>query len=285
MSTLRSLTIGMTLVCASAAISGCYTGIHSQQLTGETDDVKGLRYYLPAPLLVVDEIAPGKYDARVEFSIDRSKVFSVQPTQYMATSSATIEFNDDGTVKSFQLDQDSSDIPAAFVEGLRDLELKKLELEKAALDEAKKNAESGKPKSAARAAAAAAGGREVCVYRIDGPNPVTEMTTPCRKVIAGKDPNNTGAGEPGAAGATIDLSADEQQVVVSRSEGPLGSADWNKLTLLKTDRKPVADADKQAVRAAAQIVEGQIRLPVQTLRERGVATVSFENEEFSVPTS
>lgn len=264
------------LVGHCALLAGCYTGIKGRQLDSEADAKEGLRYFLPAPLLVVDEIAPNKYDARIEYSLDRSRVFAVQPTQVLATSTATIEFNDDGTLKSFQLDQDSSDVPAAFVEGLRDLELKKLELEKAALDAATAKAEKGAAAAGAARAARAEGTRTVCIHRIHGDQP----TAPLECELVAVTATGTGGGGDGAAPATAAIVDDGTHVIISGA-APLGTSDRSGIAFRRG--AAVLPADRSAaLRDQATAVDGKLVLPLAALRAEGVTHVHFEGEDYVV---
>ena len=263
------------LGCLLLAQAGCYTGVRGSQVTKPDADEEGIRYFLPAPLLVVDEFAPGKFDARVELTVDRSKTFTMQPTQVLAASTATVEFNADGTLKSFQLDQDSTEVPAAVVAGLKDLESKKLELQKAALDEAAKQAAGG----GAAVAAANAGTRRVCVYRVNGTQPAAPMG--CSEVAVAS--SGDGVSPAPATGATIKLSVDGSRLVISKAGKQLGTADRAKLTFIGNNGQKLSDVAALPLRQAAAKNGATLELDVATLRQHGISKVTFESAEADVP--
>lgn len=116
------------LILASLAIlllTGCIAGIDAVQVAN--DKTNGLRYFLPVPVLVIREYK-GQVDAEIKMAVDRKQEYAVQPYTWLGTSESTIEFNDDGTLKSFTLNQDTSEIPDAAVQALKDIGVKELDL-------------------------------------------------------------------------------------------------------------------------------------------------------------
>jgi hypothetical protein len=166
------------LLCLLAVVSGCQTFISAKEATGANADAEGLRYYLPAPYLIIEQAADAKWDARLELGVDRSREFYVQPKAIFAKVNTIISFNDDGTLKSFKLDADSTAVPSAVVAAAKDVELKRLELEKAALDEAQKKKD--EKKGGTGALVNVAGARAFRIYRVEGErvvgNPPQEPT-------------------------------------------------------------------------------------------------------------
>lgn len=134
----------LTLLCFTASLlSGCYAGIRAGEVETGTKSVEGLRYFLPAPYLIVEKTAKGQVDASIQYLADRSRVFYVDPIVVLASQKAEIELNPDGTLKSFKLEQDATPVSTAVVEGVRDVAVKKLDLEKTAAEERAKRAASG----------------------------------------------------------------------------------------------------------------------------------------------
>ena len=299
--------IGATMLIGSLS-SGCYTGISAKQVTlaggGSTTEVdkagkktgrfldnsqtEGLRYFLPAPVLVVEQIDKGKYDARVEFTVDHSRVFAVQPTETLASSTATIEFYPDGTLKNFQLNQDSTEVPAAVVKGLQDLETKKLDLQKAAIDKA---AEA----SAARIEkgplpAAPEGARKVCVYRIDGPKltPAPDLDGNCNALkVLPEEPAGQGEGLAAKASKlSATLSPDRSTVVIAFAGRELGTNDANDIVFMKGKIALQKEADQAALRGALLTgAGGTLVIRSQLLRDHGVTRLRFGKDYASVPKS
>lgn len=137
----RSAVIMVTfaLLCCCGG-SGCVTGIKAREVAGR-DAGNGLRYFLPAPYLVITEAAGGQWDATIKYGVDRSREFYVQPTAFFAVAKTEVEFNEDGTLKSFKLNGDTTAVPGAVVAALKDLELERLKLEREAIAARKKAAE------------------------------------------------------------------------------------------------------------------------------------------------
>lgn len=152
--------------------SGCQTSIVAKEATGANADADGLRYFLPAPYLIVEEIGDSKWDAHLELGVDRSREFYIQPKAVFAKGNTVISFNDDGTLKSFKLDADSTAVPSAVVAAAKDVKLKQLELEQAALDAAQKKKDDAKAKKDTKAASLnlkpVVGKRAFAIYRVKG---------------------------------------------------------------------------------------------------------------------
>lgn len=244
------------LLAATAVLgSGCYTGLVAIQVPQEgSAKIEGLRYYLPRPHLVLEELPGDKWDARVVYVIDRSREFAVQPTQVLAKVNATIEFNDDGTLKSFQLNQHSGDVPESFINGFKDVAVKMLELEKAAADEELKAAEGDGtgtpgPPSAAKKDGVPAGGKEtrrLYTYAINGSDAI--------KWTASKPIATMELGPPTKPEPKLKLakSSDGKQVVISLSGEPLGTADLDKLAFFDASGKPIKAPDKAVLATKAK---------------------------------
>lgn len=112
---------------APLLFTGCIAGIDAVQVTNEENETPGLRYFLPVPVLIIREYK-GQVNAEIKMAVDRKLEYSVQPYTWLGTSESTIEFNDDGTLKSFTLNQDTSEIPDAAVQALKDIGVKELDL-------------------------------------------------------------------------------------------------------------------------------------------------------------
>ena len=113
--------------------SGCYSTITAGEVKGNANP-DGMRYFLPAPYLVVTELPENKWDAQLNTAVDRSHEYYVQPQTVFAKGTAEVSFNDDGTLKSFKLTSDATTVADAVVTATKDIELKNLELQQDALD-------------------------------------------------------------------------------------------------------------------------------------------------------
>lgn len=168
------------LILLGLLTSGCYAGIRAYEdcVNKEVppscqDAPAGLRYFLSVPYLIIEERPNNQWSARVELVVDRSREFTLQPYAFLAKSTATVQFNPDGTLKSFQLDQDTTDIPEAVLNGLKEVQLKRLELEKAALDKRVADAEAAakateKPGAAGKGVVLQGAERKAYMLRIEG---------------------------------------------------------------------------------------------------------------------
>jgi hypothetical protein len=121
------------LLATALTSGGCMTRVTAREVTSDDDD-HGLRYFLPAPYLVIREGPNKHWDAEIKMGVDRSREFYVQPNAVFAAANTEITFNDDGTLKSFKLNGDSTTVPAAVVAALKDIELEKLRLQKEAME-------------------------------------------------------------------------------------------------------------------------------------------------------
>jgi len=143
---------------------GCQSGITAREVDQSKEgETPGIRYYLAAPYLVIEEQAGPKWDARLELAIDPTHEFAVEPYTRFAASTSSIDINADGTIKSFKLNQDGTTVPSALVTSLKDLELKRLEIEQ------KKTEARQRPVSGTKVTAmGAAGERSFHIYRVQG---------------------------------------------------------------------------------------------------------------------
>lgn len=123
--------------------TGCATWITARE-AGHDDDADGLRYFLAVPYLMVQQGQDGKWDASLQTLVDRKREFTIQPHNLLGKNKTEITFNDDGTLKTFALTQDTTAVSDALVTALGTVAAKPLDVEKTALDakltEAKANA-------------------------------------------------------------------------------------------------------------------------------------------------
>jgi hypothetical protein len=179
-------------------VTGCYAGVRGGEAT--KDDVKGLRYFLAAPFLIIEEQPNDRWTARIELGADRSREFAIQPWTVLASSTANVEFHPDGTLKSFKLEQDTTKVPEAVVNALKDVQLKRIELEQAdlerRLEEAKKTDAKREGEGEVRGEA-----RRVYVYKVHGTTLVPKAGQVVVRVPAPEAPARIGGG--GGAGRLV----------------------------------------------------------------------------------
>lgn len=272
-------TVKRLIVLSMTLTTGCYTGIVAKEVPHE-DVQDGMRYYLPAPYLVITELPKKRWDAQVKFMLDRSKVFTVQPTSHMAKASATIEMNADGTMKSFQLNQHSGDVPEAFITGMKDLTVKALEIEEARYKPSEEEAEDeetgGGPDSAAKTKGAApTEPRRVYVCKIEGAKPIEGGCSPLAVL-------ELPPAEPGALKVEIKLTEDKADVVLSRKK-PFGSNEIRDLVFLKTGKKAVTEPDLTVLRAAVRLHDGKFLIKKKDLDAKKVVTIVMGDQTLDIP--
>lgn len=116
------------LLLATVSVGGCYTGVRAREAKAD-DVVQGLPYFLPAPYLEITELPGNRWDAQIRLAADRGRTFYLQPKTIFAKNDFDITFHPDGTLKTFKLDQDATAVSEALVTALKDIELRRLELE------------------------------------------------------------------------------------------------------------------------------------------------------------
>jgi hypothetical protein len=163
-----SIRRALLAIASALTLSGCIAGITAGELTPANDSPDGLRYFLPATYFVVEQTAQGQWDAHLQAVVDRSREFYVQPYAYLASGKTTVEFHPDGTLKSFRLESDSTAVPEAAINAVKDIQLKREELKR---EEIARRASAGftaKDKQVMSRGDEGAGDRPVFIYKLDG---------------------------------------------------------------------------------------------------------------------
>ena len=252
---------------------GCYSTITAHEVT---DDPKaeGLRYFLPAPYLIVEESSGNRWDARLELAVDRSREYAVQPRTYFATSNAEVSFNSDGTLKSFKLTQDSTTVPEAMINALKDIGTKTLDLQQSTTSPPPKG-QGGAGKGAKASAEQAS--LHAYVFRIDGEQLIP--VAPACISVTGTTTGPQALDAPKGAAPQVQL---DQGAQVYRLKGPAGGAlaqdDIDRLVFYSfsgSKNQPLPASDNQLLRSAATIQDGAIVIPVAQVQQKRVAAVSL----------
>lgn len=144
-------------------LAGCYAGTHGGPIHS-TPHAKGIRYFLPSMYLVVQQDPAGTLTASFEVMADSSKEYYVEPFIILARQNVDIILNADGTLQSFKLEQDGTPVSTAVVAAVKDVALKKLDLEQAAAGRAARAA----PPARADGDRVPARVSRVWMFRIDG---------------------------------------------------------------------------------------------------------------------
>jgi len=272
-------------------VGGCYAGIKAYEVTNEAD-APGLRYFLTTPYLIIEEQPNDRWTARLELGVDRSREFAVQPYTILAKSTATVDFHEDGTLKSFKLEQDTTKIPEAVVNALKDIQLKRIELEKAALDrrlkEAEAEGEAAKGKAAllregAVAAEVGAETRKVYIFRVAGTRAIAMDAVPAAEMKV-PSPAQVGITEA-PAGTLTALSAviEEGNLVIAGTGRGLGQTDIRDTHFIKADGQVVPDDVASTLRRQMTVQSQKLVIPVGTLRTASVKRVAIGTAEATVP--
>jgi hypothetical protein len=259
-------------LCATA--TGCYSGITAVETS--TGNEPGLRYFLPTPYLIVEELENNQWDARIELLVDRSREFTVQPYAVLAKSTADVEFHPDGTLKKFTLDQDTTEVPEAVVSALKELQLKRLEIEKDVLE---KKAEKAKKDSGGDAGRPVnrAGGRSVRIFKIAGEKLVpTNGATAEVLLTQSAGPVDS---DPAANVLRIDIQGDVVLIRPPESKPPFGQPDVNAAKFFDAAGNAVEGIDVQFQGGDAPA----LKVNLQSLREKRVATVAVGTFAGEIP--
>jgi len=264
-------TLKLLLVFMILSLVGCATGITAKQC--ENGCESGLVYYLPAPYLVIEELPGDKWNAKIEYMTDTSREFSVQPYQIMASSTSFIEFNSDGTLKKFQLDGDATEIPQAVVEGIKEVGLKQLELEKAATD---RKLQEAKESSAKGDNGIKGDQRHISIYKVEGSS-LNKLD------IAG----SLAVPKPSKPKQTIKGKSDDakKNIVIFGVPDKLSEVDIDKLVFLKSGNKPVKGTTVSAIKAKISFQNGDIVIPFDVLRSNGIAKITHKKHDGEVTIS
>ncbi len=310
MKTNLNIMLKLLLTLMITVVTGCVTGINATRSPADAECKRkkcepGLVYHLPAPYLVVEQLSGNKWDARIEFMVDQSKEYTLQPYQMMASSSSTIEFNPDGTLKKFQLDGDATEIPDAVVKGLQEVGVKRLDLEKEKSESESESELSGASIEKGDDAPPKTGKRwSLSMYKIHGdciepitiisPNMPALIKSPCKpiddKPIEGKGhvvtliPPDSEPAKQEIKGALDDA---KENFVISGTLAKLKAEDVDHLVFLKSDDTPVSGTtttsilisiDPDAVKRSGKIV-----ISINRLRSNKVGFIVLGKIKLEVP--
>ena len=147
--------------------SGCVAGTRGGPVQGRHANAAGLRYYLPALYLVVQQTPEGVLSTSFEVMADSSQEYYVEPFVILAKQTVTFKPKD-GMLQSFKLEQDSTAVSTALVSALKDIEVKRFEI-----DKAKREAEAAAAAASARPARSERDGNagrqsSIWVFQISG---------------------------------------------------------------------------------------------------------------------
>ena len=282
------------ILAAAAASWGCYAGVNAREATvspaprevlGEgtkQDPPPGLRYFLTAPYLIIEEQPQGRWAARLELGVDRSREFAVQPYAILASSTATILFHTNGTLKSFKLEQDTTKIPEAVVDALKAVQLKRIELEQAALDRQLKEAEEGKAALLRDGAAPPVDpeDRRVLVYRVVG-SEVSPMRVDARVKVPKAEAAPTSGRADGLSGLAMKIEGDVAEL--SGRNRPLAQTDIGAMQFVRADNQAVSDEVARKLRGDTKVRAGKLVVPVASLRSASVKRIAIGTAEVEVP--
>lgn len=100
---LAALTLISLLVAACSITSG------TEVLPGHENKVQGVRYYLPKPILIVQNNT-----ARVEFIPNTDRVFALHFGAFLAKNNSEVTINTNGTLGVLKANLDSTDALASI---------------------------------------------------------------------------------------------------------------------------------------------------------------------------
>jgi len=176
-------------------LTGCVAGTRGGPIYSNNAKAQGIRYFLPAMYLVVQQAPEGTLSTSFEVLADSSQGYYVEPFIVLAKQNVDITLNPDGTLQSFKLEQDGTPVSAAVVTALKDISLKKLELEQAAAE-----AKAGATSASARSERDLESTRrsKIWVFQVSGSTATRITAAPPSVVVPPKPPSPGGSGPSGA---------------------------------------------------------------------------------------
>lgn len=276
----RHCIFGALMLLAAMNGLGCISTITAHQVTDDSNE-DGLRYYLPAPYLIVEQATNGQWDASLQLGVDRSRSFTVDPKTYLATSTATVSFNTDGTLKSFSLSQDATTVSSAVVTALQTIGTKVIDAQAANTPKPGGTTTTPKAKEGAADAAPEPAPNSSCVqasvYRIAG----TELIPVTPSPLQFGFPTVSAGGSPAAAASAalkvqVDPTGDYQ---IARSDGQaMTQEDVNRLTFFISEgakRVPLPADQAAALRGKASLKDGAVTLLKKDAQDAQVQAVAL----------
>jgi hypothetical protein len=183
-----------TTACAWLALllTGCVAGTRGGPIYPENTKAEGVRYFLPAMYLVVQQTPEGILSTSFEVLADSSQEYYVEPFIILAKQNVDITLNPDGTLQSFKLEQDGTPVSAAVVAAMKDISLKKLDLEQAAAE--------AKAKAGGKGASERPESRRsnVWVFQVRGRTATRITAVPPAVAVPPQPPSPGGSGASGA---------------------------------------------------------------------------------------
>src|SRR5262249_27053284 len=278
---LTTVCLFTTLICSGLVVYGCYAGIKAVEVASSQDSsTEGLRYFLPAPFLIIEQQTDERWIAKLELGVDRSREFTLQPYTVMAKSKAEINFEADGTLKSFKLEQDTTQVAEAVVNALKEVQLKNLELQNQALDKRILEAKTKSPGLEGKEAAL--GSRKVEIYRIKGTELISagspiELRIPVppppprRDEVASADPTKL----------IVNLS--EGKVIVERPGAPLELKNIQDMRFFKPNGDPATNNTDLQTKFTYVVEKKQFVADQKAVPEILGGKISIEKAEGPVP--
>lgn len=276
----RQMVAPAAMIILALMLTGCVAGTRGGPIPSNSAKLAGIRYFLPALYLVVQQTPEGALSASFEVLADSSQAYFVEPYIILAKQNIDITLNGDGTLQSFKLEQDGTPVSAAIVAAVKDISLKKFELEKAAAE-----ARSGTPSASVQDD----GGRasKMWVFQVNG-GTATRLTGVPQTVAVPSKPTSEGSGATGAiegkfsvtiGGSAAGSPVREKKLSADRTTAP------DKAWLVAYKGHPFTEEDVKDRRVEihnvkpehVKIEKGVLRLSIGGIEGDG-ATVKYEGE-------
>jgi len=271
--------ISVSVPCALAILAtGCISGVRGGEVV--TGQEEGLRYFLAAPYLLVTQTGDGQWDARLELGVDRSREFALVPYNYLAMNHAVVEFNPDGTLKSFTLTEHSDDVPVAVIEALREVGIQASKLKQDEIQAERSQGASQQAKASAaltKEAEATPEGRverQAYVFRIDGGRAASDTSFASMFFVPPKENENARTGEDTIEIACLDA---------PKKPRPCTTDDPGKLDLWDTENNKLEGQALEKARGSFTLPEGKDKLVVSSKKLQGISRVLLGTVEIWTP--
>jgi hypothetical protein len=128
--TLRTLSAaGASLCVILSACAGLATREIDDSVSARSDaNLRGIRYYLPAPYILVYSNGPGRLAAQLVVMPDLDRTMSIDPYSILASNKSKLTFQN-GMLTSGASNADATVIPTAVIEALKTAALARANLD------------------------------------------------------------------------------------------------------------------------------------------------------------
>ena len=121
------------IALSCSLIAGCYSRLNVTTVTEtNSSSVRGQRYSLPVPYLVVTPKPDGTIEHKIEYMPDPEKTYAVSGWSFLATHKLTVDVSERSLLESFTWNKETSGVGKDLLEASAEVKAKRIEAEAAA---------------------------------------------------------------------------------------------------------------------------------------------------------